>query len=157
MTAVDTKEMLSTSHDRMLHYDTNFGNVALRDDRLISFPHGLLGLGWCTVFGLSRMPESDESPLLLLHCVNDPAITFLCADPDVLGTPLKEEDKKSAIKEVGYNPKDVQFLAILTLYNDGDAGYLTANLRAPVVIDSRKREGRQHVLANKEYSTQQKL
>lgn len=157
MTAVDPQETQTAAPDRMLHYETNFGKVALRDDRLISFPNGLLGLGWCTVFGLSRMPDADESPLLLLHCVNDPAITFLCADPDVLGTPLKEEDKKKAIKEVGYTPKDVQFLAILTLYNDGDAGYLTANLRAPVIIDSRQRVGRQHVLSNKDYSTQQKI
>ena len=157
MTAFDTKEKITTAEDRMLRYDTNYGEVALRDDRLISFPSGLLGLGWCTVFGLSRMPNSDESPLLLLHCVNDPTITFLAADPDILGTPIADEDKKKAIKEVGFTPKDVQFLAILTLYNDGDAGYLTANLRAPVIIDSRGRVGKQHVLSNKDYSTQQKI
>lgn len=157
MTAVDLQEKHTTSDERMLHYPTNFGDVALRDDRLISFPKGLLGLAWCTVFGLSRMPNSDDSPLLLLQCVNDPTITFLCAEPGILGTPLQEEDEKKALKEVGYSPKNSQFLAILTLYNHGGESYLTANLRAPVIIDSSQRVGVQHVLSNQDYSTQQKV
>ncbi len=157
MTAFNPKEQATTSEKRTLHYNTNFGEVALRDDRLISFPSGLLGLTWCTVFGLSRMPDADETPLLLLHSINDPGITFLAADPDVLGLDLHEKDRKQAIKDVGFTPKDTQFLVILTLYPDGEAGYLTANLRAPVLIDSQQRIGKQHVLANKEYTTQHKI
>ena len=157
MTAFDTKERITTSERNTLRYSTGFGDVALRDDRLLSFPTGLLGLPICTVFGLSRMPSSDESPLLLLQSVNDPTITFLCADPSVLGLQYDEEDRKKAIKEVGFNAKDAQFLVILTLYQDDEAGYLTANMRAPVIIDSSERTGRQHVLSNKNYSTQQKI
>ena len=142
---------------RHLHYDTNFGDIYLREDRLLSFPKGLLGLPGCTVFGLSRLPNVDESPLLLLHCVNDPQITFLVADPQVLGVPLKPEDMRQAIKDTGLTPKDTQFLVILTLYSDDEAGYLTANLRAPLLIDSRNRTGVQHILPNKEYTTQHKI
>jgi len=157
MTAFNTKELITTSEKHTLRYKTGFGEIALRDDRLLSFPSGLLGLPMCTVFGLSRMPQADESPLLLMHSVNDPSITFLSADPDVLGLNLREEDRKKAIKEVGFSPRDTQFLVILTLYQDGEAGYLTANLRAPVLIDSKLRVGQQHVLSNKDYSTQQKI
>ncbi|MBA44703.1 MAG: hypothetical protein CMF62_11985 [Magnetococcales bacterium] len=157
MTAFDTKELVTTSERNTLRYNTGFGEVALRDDRLLSFPSGLLGLPICTVFGLSRMPQSDESPLLLLQSVNDPSITFLSADPSVLGLRYSDEDRKKAIKEVGFNPKDTQMLVILTLYQDGEAGYLTANMRAPILIDSAQRVGRQHVLSNKDYSTQQKI
>ena len=161
MTISPQQEQDTSAQERMLHYKTNFGEIALRDDRLLSFPEGLLGLSWCTVFGLSRMPGTeadDNTPLILMHCVNDPSITFLVADPDALGTPIHEEDRKKAMKEVSFNQKDTQFLVILTLYNDGaSAGYLTANLRAPVLIDSATRVGRQHVLNNKEYSTQHKI
>lgn len=157
MTAFSTKELITTSERNTLRYSTGFGEVALRDDRLLSFPAGLLGLPICTVFGLSRMPQSDESPLLLLHSVNDPSITFLCADPAVLGLQYSDDDRKRAIKEVGFNAKDTQFLVILTLYQDDEAGYLTANMRAPVLVDSNQRVGQQHVLSNKNYSTQQKI
>ena len=94
------------------------------------------------------MPQSDESPLLLLQSVNDPSITFLSADPSVLGLRYSDEDRKKAIKEVGFNPKDTQMLVILTLYQDGEAGYLTANMRAPILIDSAQRVGRQHKLTD---------
>ena len=160
MTVLEPQEQQKISDAdtaRSLTYDTTFGEITLREDRLISFPNGLLGLPWCTVFGLSRMPNVDESPLLLMHCINDPSITFLVAAPDVLGLKIKEEDRKQAIKEAKYNPKETQLLLILTLYSDDEAGYLTANLRAPVLIDSKRRTGLQHVLPNKEYTTQHKI
>lgn len=157
MTEIDQHISPLPDTRRSLTYDTSFGEIHLREDRLLSFSKGLLGLTGCTVFGLSRLPNVDESPLLLMHCVNDPHITFLVADPKVLGLPLTEEDKKQAIKDVGFNPKDTQFLVILTLYSDGEAGYLTANLRAPVLIDSTSRQGVQYILANKAYNTQHKI
>lgn len=147
------------THDTnsQLAYATSFGEIQLREDRLLSFPKGLLGLPHCTVFGLSRLPGVDESPLMLMHCINDPHITFLVADPSVLGLHIQDKDIEQALKDEGLSAKDTQILTILTLYPDEDAGYLTANLRAPVLVNSSTREGVQHILASKEYTTQHKL
>lgn len=141
----------------MLVYETRFGTVELREDRLISFPKGILGMPQCTVFGLSRLPNVDESPLLLLQCINEPQVSFLVADPTVLGLEIKDDDRKIALKELSFPQKDSQFLVILNLYSHGESGYLTANLRAPLIIDSMAREGRQHILVNKDYTVQHKI
>lgn len=152
-------EAKAATHDTsgQLAYNTSFGEIHLREDRLLSFPKGLLGLPHCTVFGLSRLPGVDESPLMLMHCINEPHITFLVADPAVLGLHIQDKDREQALKEAGMTEKNAQFLTILTLYPDEEAGYLTANLRAPVLIDSTTREGVQQILASKEYTTQHKL
>ncbi|MBI1363567.1 MAG: hypothetical protein GC134_06250 [Proteobacteria bacterium] len=144
---------------RSLTYTTKFGDVHLREDRLISFPKGLLGPLFhdCTVFGLSTLPDADESPLLVMQCINKPMYSFLVADPASLSLELDELDKRQALKELGLSREDAQFLLIITLYEHGDSFYLTANMRAPLVIDSRKREGFQHILANPKYTTQQKI
>jgi flagellar assembly factor FliW len=143
--------------DKALNYTTRFGEVSLREDRLITFKNGLLGFTQCTTFGLSRIPNADESPILLLQCVNEPEIAFLVADPSTLGLDIKSEDMDKAIKESNMIKENVQTLVILTMYDQEESYYLTANLRAPLFIDSRTRQAKQHILANKDYTTQHKL
>ncbi|MAF31547.1 MAG: hypothetical protein CMF60_05020 [Magnetococcales bacterium] len=143
--------------EKALHYNTRFGEVAIREDRLITFESGLLGFAQCTTFGLSRIPNAEESSILLLQCVNEPEIAFLVADPRSLGLEIKNADMDKAIKECKMVKENVQSLVILTMYDQDESYYLTANLRAPLLIDSRSRQARQHILANKEYTTQHKL
>lgn len=157
------EQLLTQTHNqeipasKALSYATRFGEVALREDRLISFPAGILGFQTCTVFGLSRLPNNEESPILLLQCINEPDVGFLIADPEILGLEIKAKDREQALQETGMSTETTQFLVILTMYEQDDSYYLTANLRAPVMIDSTTRKACQHILSNKNYTTQHKL
>lgn len=143
--------------DKALVYETRFGEVSLREDRLITFTNGLLGFNDCTTFGLTKLPNTDESPIMLLQCVNEPEIGFLVAEPKSLGLDMKAEDISKAVKEAGMSEESTQALVILTMYDQEGSYYLTANMRAPLLVDSRSRQARQHILTNKEYTTQHKL
>ena len=143
--------------DKALYFNTKFGEVTLREDRLITFEAGLLGFNNCTTFGLSRLPGAEDSPVMLLQCVNEPDIAFLVADPSTLGVFINEKDKAEALKQTAMSKEDTQFLTILTMYDQDSSYYLTANMRAPLMVDSRSRQARQHILSNKNYSTQQKI
>lgn len=147
----------TTTDNKTLVYATRFGDVKLREDRLITFSNGILGFDACTVFGLSTLPNTEESPFLLLQCVNEPEVGFLVADPNVLGLEISDEDKVQAFKDTGLKSEDTQFLVILTMYDQEDSYYLTANLRAPIMVDSRTRQARQYILSNKKYTTQHKI
>ena len=103
--------------EKALTYNTRFGEVALREDRLITFKNGLLGFTGCTTFGLSRIPNADESPILLLQCVNEPEIAFLVADPKSIGLEIQDEDLSKAVKECQMTKENVQTLVILTMYD----------------------------------------
>ncbi len=147
----------TTNSTNVLTYNTRFGDVTLREDRLVGFDQGVLGFPHCKVFGLSRMPGGDESPILLMHCISDPSVTFMVADPAVLGLEIKEKDQKEAIAARKMDETETQILVILTLYEQGDSFFLTANLRAPLLIDSKQREGFQHILTSNDYTTQHKI
>jgi len=152
---------LQTEHpsaETALVYTTRFGEVTLHEDRLINFPKGILGFTDCTTFGLSRLPNAEESPIMLLQCVNEPEIGFLVADPKIMGLNIQQADLDLAINDMDMDKENTQALVILTLYNKDEGDYyLTGNMRAPVFVDSNKREARQYILANKDYSTQQKI
>lgn len=150
-------EMNDNMESKQLVYSTRFGDVVLREDRLISFPEGLLGFGDCTTFGLSRIPNAADSPLMLLQCVNDPEVCFIVADPTMLGVDIKQADRDSALKATKMPNEATQFLTIMTLYDQGDSYYMTANTKAPVMIDSMNRKAIQYILESKEYTTQHKV
>jgi flagellar assembly factor FliW len=152
-----TPMSLPADAGRELTFQTRFGEVKLREDRLVDFPQGLFGFHECTSFGLTRLPNAENSPLLLLQCVNVPAVAFLVADPALLGLEIKAEDRAEALTETKLPAADTQFLTILTLYDGGQGYSLTANLRAPLLIDSAGRIGVQHILANTTYTTQHKI
>ena len=142
---------------KSLNYTTKYGEVHLREDKLVAFPQGLFGFADCSVFGFAKLPNVDESPLLLMQCVNSPEVAFMVADPAVLGLEIALEDKQIALKETQMPAEHTQFLAILTMYDHGDGYYVTANLRAPILVNSATRVAKQHILTNKAYSTQEKI
>lgn len=148
---------VSQQDGALLTFTTRFGEVQVREDRLLSFPHGLFGFRECTQFGLAKLPQVENTPLLLLQCTNVPAIAFLVADPAQLGLEIKDEDKEEALRETKMDSANTQFLSIITLYDSGDSYYLTANLKAPVLVDSNTRSAVQFILSNKSYSTQHKI
>ena len=143
--------------EKALSFNTRFGDVTLREDRLISFPEGILGFSGCKTFGLTKLPNVDESPIMLLQCVDTPEISFLVADPNMLGLQIQKNDLDKALSDLTMPSQETQILSILTMYEQEDSYYLTANLRAPLFIDSTNRTAKQYILSNREYSTQQKL
>lgn len=143
--------------EKELVYTTKFGELRLREDRLLAFPVGILGFSQCTVFGLTRMPENPESAILLLQSVNEPDLTFLVTDPTMMGLTIAGADREEAIRDLGLEEKTTQMLVILRLYENGDNYYLTANLKAPIFVDSETRVGYQYILQSKDYSTQHKV
>ena len=147
----------STADGAELSFTTRFGEVKLAKDRLISFPYGLFGFRECTQFGLAKLPNVDDSPILLMQCVNEPSIAFLVADPAILGVELGGADKAEALEVTKLAEGSTQFLTILTLYDNGDSYYLTANMKAPVLIDASQKTGLQYILTSKDYSTQHKI
>lgn len=140
-----------------LAFKTRFGEVTLKEELLVHFPTGLFGFTDCTSFGLAQLPNSGNSALLLLQCVNRPDVAFLVADPALLGLEISAADRAEALSDTGLSTTDTQFVTILTLYDGVDGQYLTANLRAPVMIDTANKLGTQYILANTAYGTQQKI
>lgn len=131
---------------------TRFGTVTVEQERLINFPKGILGFPDHHNFCL--LQPSDEACFFWLQSADDPALAFVVTDPTLFiadyAVPIREDQltelKLSAIEDA----------QVFVIVNKVD-GTLTGNLRGPLVVNTLERVAEQVVLAEKRWTTREKL
>lgn len=135
---------------------TRFGTVTVDPERLLGFERGLLGFDRHRRFLLTEVPGRDVA-FKLLQAVDDPELGFLVLPLDPETGPIARTDLDAAAATLGVAPGSLAVLAIVTLRSEADGLRCTANLRAPLLIDSDRRLGFQHVLASDAYPVRHPL
>ena len=98
---------------------------------LVSFPDGLPGFEACRRFILLSSPET--APLYCLHAIEGPNASFLAIDPTVALETYRCELSAADRHRLGVAEDGrLVWLALVMVEADGS---VTANLRAPVVIN----------------------
>ena len=145
-------------NEEKLVYQTSYGEIELQEDKLVSFSDGIIGFSNCTVFGLASHPAAVNSPILILQCVNDPTVNFAVVDSSSIKFEYSEEDKAEALKSSGVSSSDAIMMFILRT-NESETGdkIITANVKAPIVLDASNKVAKQVILNNKELNTQQEI
>lgn len=130
-----------------------FGEIEVREDRTIKLEGGLLGFqNNMEKFFLVDDPEDPGSPFKWLISVDDPEYGFLVTDPGIFYNDYIVELSKEDRAAIGLtSEEEASVLTLLTIPRD--ARKITANLRAPLIINSRTMTGRQVVLTNDKYTT----
>lgn len=131
----------------------HWGVVEVDDDRVLHFPEGIPGFPHCRRFALLGEPGGV---FLWLQSVDDPEVALPVADPFALfegyEVPLDQED----VELLGVrSPQEVAVLAVVTVRADPLAA--TANLAAPILVNTARRVARQKVLADTAYSVRHPL
>lgn len=124
---------------RTLH----FGDIEIESDKVFNFPDGILGFESYNSFVLINHDET--APLRWLISIDDPNIGFPLINPWMV--------------DIEYNPgRNVNLeieaaFVVITLGNKERV--MTANMKAPLVLDVNTREGRQIVMSSDKYSTKE--
>jgi flagellar assembly factor FliW len=131
---------------------TRFGRLVVDDERIITFPNGLLGFPEHSQFALIQTGEDNY--FFWLQAVEDPNLAFVVTDPTIYfkeyEVPLREETHQEL------QLTDASFAQIFVICNKvGD--WLTGNLLGPLVVNTANRLGQQVVLTEKKYTTRQPL
>ena len=133
--------------------DTRFGTIAFDRERTIHFASGLLGFGDRQNFALAELPQERLAEFRLLQSLDDQNLGFIVLPLDPASGPIAAGDLEDASSALEIRRVDAVFLLMVTVRNEGEKGIsLTCNLRAPLIIDSRRRIGRQIVLGNSDYA-----
>ena len=107
----------------------------------VRFPNGLPGFEACRSFVL--MQNDVLGPLQLLKAVEGPAASFLVIDPRRVLPEYRCELSQADRHRLGVQSADtLLWLVLVTIELDGT---ITANLRAPVVINPERMIGQQVV------------
>lgn len=129
-------------------------NLVYSKEDVIYFPTGILGFEDSREYVLSRIPE--YLPFEWLMSVDQPPLRFavinpLLFDPDYAPKMVKEQLLELRIEK----PEDILLYVIVTIHENPAES--TANLVGPVVINKAKRLGRQIIIDDGRYTTQEKL
>lgn len=122
-----------------------FGAVDVADEKVIEFPRGLPGFPDCSRFIV--MDHDRETPLRWLVSSDRADVAFLIVEPEQVLKSYSVDIPESVLAYLGWdakrdNPDDVLVFVLLSVSEDE----LTANLRAPVVVNLAKRRAFQMIL-----------
>lgn len=122
---------------------TRFGEVEIKMEDSVEFAEGLLGFGQLRRFVILDDPN-DEIFAWLQSCEN-PDIAFPILEPELFAPGYSVELSKADLEALHLaKQSDGKFFNIITI--PADPTLMTANLKAPVVINIGKRVARQCVL-----------
>ena len=131
---------------------TRFGRLSVEDERIITFPAGLLGFPDHTRFALIQTGE--ENYFFWLQCVDEPNLAFVVTDPSIFFKEYEVPVKDETRAEIGLT--DLSFAQVFVICNKVDE-WLTGNLLGPILVNAQNRTAQQVVLTDKKWTTRQPL
>jgi flagellar assembly factor FliW len=131
---------------------TRFGVIEIAEDRVITFPKGLLGFPGQKQYCL--LEPGDDACFFWLQSLDEPSLAFVVTDPSLFvqdySVPIREEQ----MKELSLSSlDDAQVFCIVNKLED----QLTGNLQGPLIVNTLSRVGEQMVLAEKRWTTRHPL
>jgi flagellar assembly factor FliW len=129
------------------------GELEIPADQLIEFQNGIPGFADEKEFCILPI---EETPLLVMQSANSPHIAFILTDPFSF-FPDYEFDLTDEVTDALSisSDKDVAVFTILTVQEP--FSQTTANLQAPVIINQKKKKGKQVILNQTSYTTKHLL
>lgn len=128
-----------------------FGEVDIEDEKILDFPGGIIGFENLKKFAIIYDSEKgDKGAISWLQSMEEPALALPVINPlcvmDVYN-PIVEDE---LLKPIG-NPADEDLLILLALTVPNDIEKMTANKKAPFIINSKARKGAQLIADNSDY------
>ncbi|HRQ73096.1 MAG TPA: flagellar assembly protein FliW [Phycisphaerales bacterium] len=131
---------------------TRFGVIEIAEDRVITFPRGLLGFPGQTRYCL--LEPGEDACFFWLQSLDDPELAFVVTDPSLFVPDYSVPIRPEQMAELGLSRlEDSQVFVIVNKVDQT----LTGNLQGPLVINTLTRAGEQLVLAEKRWTTRHAL
>ena len=133
---------------------TTFGAIEYKAHDVLNVPEGVLGFSHLQRFLL--IEGQDFEPFRFLQSIDEPAICFPLIDPLHVDAQYRLELKPEVRKELGFkSPDEGLVYSVVTLAEN--PAETTANLYAPLVINTSNMRGSQIILFDSNYSVSQPL
>jgi len=131
---------------------SRFGVVAVDDQRVITFPRGLLGFPDYRRFALIQTGQGNY--FFWLQSVDDPNIAFVVTDPSTFFKDYDVAMRDETLGDLAFS--DLKFAQVFVICNKVGE-WLTGNLLGPIILNSENFLAQQVVLTEKKWTTRQPL
>lgn len=128
-----------------------FGKVDIADEKIVHFPEGLLGFenlkDYTIIYDITN---GKRAKIAWLQSVEEPELALPVINPfDVMEdyNPTVDEELLKVLGDV--TPENIVVLLVVTVPSEVEK--TTANLKAPIIMNSDERLGAQIIVENKDY------
>jgi len=136
----------------MIVRTTRFGDVDIAEDRVITFPKGLLGFAERKRFCL--LEPAEDACFYWLQSLDEPTLAFVVTDPSWFFTDFAVPVRPEQMEELRLAQlTDAQVFVIVNKVDQT----LTGNLQGPLIVNTVTRTGEQFVLADRKWTTRHPL
>jgi flagellar assembly factor FliW len=132
---------------------TRFGRVQVGNEDLITFPEGILGFNDLKKFILLDDPNDDI--FAWLQSCETPDVAFPILEPELFLSEYQVVLTKSDLEALKLADKKPRCFSIITIPEDPTL--MTANLKAPIVINVQLRIARQCVLQDNQLAIRESI
>ncbi|MFT5422583.1 MAG: flagellar assembly factor FliW [Phycisphaerales bacterium] len=131
---------------------TRFGVIEIAEDRVITFPKGLLGFPSQSRYCL--LQPGDDALFFWLQSLDDANLAFVVTDPTLFVNDYSVPVRPEQMEDLGL--ADLVDAQVFVIVNKVEQE-LTGNLQGPLVINTLSKQGEQLVLAEKRWTTRHVL
>ncbi len=134
---------------------TRFGEIEVPEAQVLSLPLGMVGFPRLSRYAI--LEHRPGSPFHWLQCLERPDLAFVIMDPLVFDPDyhLALGDNEAKLLQVG-DPRHIQVWVVVTI-PQGSPEAMTANFKAPVVVNLQNRLAAQIILEDPRWSVRQPL
>lgn len=141
----------------IIEIETKFGPIQFDPSKAVTIPQGILGFPVYTQYGLVAFPDERYGKFMILQCLENPDLCFPVLSLDDLPGKLQQEHIDEAFDTLSMPRENAVILVIVTVRMLNEKVSMTANLRAPVFIETSEQVGRQLVLPHSDYEVRHQL
>lgn len=132
-----------------------FGEIEVEEEKVVHFKNGIPAFEDEHEFLI--IPYDEESPYYFMQSLKTPELAFLITTPFIFFPEYVIEIDDETLDELKIkNQEDVMLYSLITIPN-GSVRYMTANLLAPVVINTENMQAKQIVMEKTRYTTKHRL
>ncbi len=138
----------------MLVRTKHFGEIDLEENKIIHFTEGILGFTNYQNYTLLFDNEGEERPdISWLQSLDEPALAIPVISPFLLKEDYNPEVEDELLKPLGELNND-NIVVLVSITVPSDITMMSANLKAPFILNADTRKGCQIIVENSDYEIQ---
>ena len=131
-----------------------FGKIELNPDNVLTFERGVLGFEGLSNFVLLGKPEDV---LFWLQSTEEEEVAFVVIDPQMVIPEYQPDIQIDDLKDLEVDENCVDLLVYAIVSVPKEVKKMTANLKAPIVINTKNNKAKQIVLNNDRYQIKEQV
>jgi len=135
----------------MLVKTKHFGEVELDENKIIYFENGIFGFEDCKSFTILYNEQDGKRPdISWLQSIDEPALALPVISPFIIKPDYNPVIEDELIKHLE-NLNESNIVVLVSVTVPSDIKNISANLKAPFIINSELKKGAQVIAENSEY------